>query len=138
MVANNPLHLSFVSLILVSLALDVEPLRALNTPTHALINEVAAQNNQTFQELLRRSLGFPDGSSTVLQANGESLRIREWIRLGGVREDDFLRFIRHFHDPLKPWDVAGLNVGLDRYDSSIRWMQERTQGDLDTGGFWAW
>jgi len=138
MIAKNWLQLVFVSVILVALALDAEPLRALNTPSHALINEVAAQNNQRFHELLRRSLGFPDGSSTVLRANGESLRIREWIRLGGMREDDFLRFLRHFHDPLKPWDAAGLNVGVDRYDSSIRWMQEPNQGGLDTGGFWSW
>src|SRR6185503_6178453 len=99
MVARNWFHITFVSVILVGLALNAEPLRALNAPTHALINEVAAQNNQAFDQLLRRSLGFPDGNSTFLQANGESLRIRDWIRLGGVREDDFLRFLRHFHDP---------------------------------------
>ena len=28
---------------------------------------------------------------------------------GGEREDDLLRFLRHFHDPLKPWDTAGFD-----------------------------
>jgi hypothetical protein len=27
---------------------------------------------------------------------------------------------------------------MDRHDSSVRWMQEPRQGDVDTGGFWSW
>ena len=91
-----------------------------------------------FETVLRRSLGFPDGRLTTLRSNGESLRIQEWVGRGGEREDDLLRFLRHFHDPLKPWDTAGLDFVVDRHDSSVRWMQEPRQGDLDTGGFWSW
>jgi hypothetical protein len=112
--------------------------RALNTSSHIVINEAAIRQNPAFETVLRRSLGFPDGRLTTLRSNGESLRIQEWVGRGGEREDDLLRFLRHFHDPLKPWDSAGLDFVVDRHDSSVRWMQERSQGDLDTGGFWSW
>jgi hypothetical protein len=49
-----------------------------------------------------------------------------------------LRFLRHFHDPLEPWETAGLNLVIDRHDSSVRWMQDPSQGGLSTGGFWSW
>jgi hypothetical protein len=112
--------------------------RALNTSSHIVINEAAIRQNSAFETVLRRSLGFPDGRLTTLRSNGESLRIQEWVGRGGEREDDLLRFLRHFHDPLKPWDAAGLDFVIDRHESSVRWMQERSQGGLDTGGFWSW
>ena len=109
-------------------------LLALNTDTHRLINRRASQTGVYFEEYLRDALGFSGGLTTVLQGTS----ILEWLEEGGVREDDRLRFLRHFHDPLKPWAGAGLNLGIDRYDSSVRWMQEPNQGDLDTGGFSSW
>ena len=33
---------------------------------------------------------------------------------------------------------APIRFVVDRHDSSVRWMQEPNQGDLDTGGFWSW
>jgi hypothetical protein len=107
---------------------------ALNTDTHRLVNQRAVEASATFDEYLRSKAGFPGGSETKLHAR----TIREWIEEGGIREDDFLRFLRHFHDPLKPWDTAGLDFVIDRHDSSVRWMQERNQGGLDTSGFWSW
>ena len=138
MIKGRFLELVFVPVIVLGVGLNARPLRALNTSTHALINEVATRQSQGFHEFIRGSIGFPDGTLTILRANGESLRIHEWIRLGGVREDDHLRFLRHFHDPLKPWDVAGLDLVIDRYDSSVRWMQEPSQAGPDTGWFWSW
>ena len=106
----------------------------LNTDTHRLVNQRAVETSVAFDEYLRSKAGFPGGRETKLRAR----TIREWIEEGGIREDDFLRFLRHFHDPLKPWDTAGLDFVVDRHDSSVRWMQEPRQGDLDTGGFWSW
>ncbi len=107
---------------------------ALNVPTHRLINRKAAETATTFQEFLRFGLGIEQGLNAVFYRK----QVREWLEEGGEREDDSLRFLRHFHDPLKPWDAAGLDFVVDRHDSSVRWMQARNQGDLDTGGFWSW
>ena len=107
---------------------------ALNTDTHRLINQRAAETSRAFDQYLRSKAGFAEGRETKLHGR----TIRQWLEEGGVREDDSLRFLRHFHDPLKPWDAAGLDLVIDRHDSSVRWMQERHQGDLDTGGFWSW
>lgn len=63
---------------------------------------------------------------------------RELIAKGGVEEDKpELRCLRHFHDPLKSWDRAGLNNGT--YESSILWAQ-RKQGEqsLWNGGNYSW
>src|SRR4030095_4735638 len=32
----------------------------------------------------------------------------------------------------------GLNLTIDRYDSSLRWMQDPAQSGLDAGGSWSW
>jgi hypothetical protein len=42
-----------------------------------------------------------------------------------------LRFLFHFHDPLRPIDGAGLGIGPARFASSIKWMQDSAQ-------FWSW
>ncbi|MGH9254226.1 MAG: hypothetical protein ACRD3C_06605 [Vicinamibacterales bacterium] len=44
----------------------------------------------------------------------------------------------HFHDPLKSWDTAGLDLGLLPFESSVRWMQDPDQAGLLTGGSWSW
>ena len=64
--------------------------------------------------------------------------MREWLEEGGEREDDRLRFLRHFHDPLQPWGTAGLDLAIGRYPSSVRWMQDPDQGGVSTGGLWSW
>lgn len=138
MVPKGLLKVAFVAFVILGIELNSALVQALNVSSHALINQVATQQNSAFQTFLRRSLGFPNDRLTNLRANGESLRIQEWIVRGGEREDDLLRFLRHFHDPLKPWDVAGLDLRIDRHDSSVRWMQEPNQGGLDTGSFWSW
>ncbi len=106
----------------------------LNTDTHRIINRRAAETSVGLDEYLHRKAGFRAGIETRVHER----TIREWIEEGGIREDDWLRFLRHFHDPLKSWDTAGLDFVIDRHDSSVRWMQEPNQGDLDTGGFWSW
>ena len=125
------------ALILVGVTASTTTL-ALSTSTHALINEEAARRSAILQDHLRGGLGFPGGSTTFLRAGRERLSIEEWLGRGGVREDDLLRFLRHFHDPLNPWERAGLNLGVDRHDSSVRWMQHTSQGGRSPGGFWSW
>ena len=111
---------------------------ALSTSTHVLVNREAARHSAIFDDYLRRSLGFPDGRTSALRAGGERLRIEDWLGRGGAREDDLLRFLRHFHDPLEPWESAGLDLGVVRHSSSVRWMQQPDQRGTSAGGSWSW
>jgi hypothetical protein len=56
--------------------------------------------------------------------------LTEWLGEGGRREDDFLRFLNHFHTPLADWSLAGLLGSVGQ--SSILWGQK-----TDLSG-WSW
>ena len=111
---------------------------ALNTSTHRLVNRRAVQTSIAFEAHLRGGLGFSRGLTTVLRHGSTRLTVQDWIEEGGEREDDRLRFLRHFHDPLQPLETAGLDLGIGRYPSSVRWMQDPNQGGISTGGRWSW
>ncbi len=120
-------------------------LGALETGTHRLVNERAAVLSNLPGALA--TLGFREGVNAVITGeSGDRRSIRAWIGEGGVREDDgsllwgSARYLRHFHDPLRPWGEAGLELPLlGRYHSSVRWMQLSGQ-DRQTSvrGSWAW
>ncbi|HSF07239.1 MAG TPA: hypothetical protein VLG10_15760 [Methylomirabilota bacterium] len=110
---------------LVFAGLGETPAVALNEATHELINHQAARYSE-FNDMLTRRLGFLRGFQEPLRGQD----VLEWLRVGGRREDDGLRFLRHFHDPLLPWDAAGLQTPLP-FESSIRWTQQTDQE-------WAW
>lgn len=97
---------------------------ALNELTHELVNRQAAIAS-TLDFTLKSNLGLAEG--LLEKYNGNS--VLRWLELGGRLEDAGLRFFRHFHDPLEPWDRAGLRLlgGLVQFDSSIRWMQRGDQ-----------
>jgi hypothetical protein len=89
---------------------------------------------------LRSQLLFPTGVNEGL--NGQT--VLDWLGTGGVAEDQFMSEIlgqrlgelvggatrspRHFHTPLKTWDLSGLNLGGFQYQSSVRWAQLADQG----------
>ncbi|MGH9894160.1 MAG: hypothetical protein ACREA0_19695, partial [bacterium] len=75
---------------------------------------------------MKKRLGFLRGFQEFFRGQD----VFEWLRVGGVREDSDIRFFRHFHDPLQPWETAGLQAVL-QFDSSIRWMQRPDQN-------WSW
>jgi hypothetical protein len=56
--------------------------------------------------------------------------LTEWIAEGGRREDDFLRFLNHFHNSLADWSSAGLLGSVGQ--SSILWGQNTTLSG------WSW
>src|SRR5262249_25101698 len=87
-------------------------------------------NTDAFHSMLIHQLGFLRGLSEPILDGGT---VVGWIGEGGDREDDNIRSLRHFHDPLRPWDSAGLKLGGARFSSSVRWMQrnEAVQG-------WSW
>jgi hypothetical protein len=115
-----------------------ETASALGESTHRIVNGQAALSSVSLDAFLRDSLGFSIGLNTRLR-HGSTLRnVREWIEEGGDREDDLLRSLRHFHDPLQPWETAGLDLSIGRYSSSVRWMQDTNQSGISTGGLWSW
>ena len=78
---------------------------------------------------LQDELGFADGFRTA--AHGMSLA--GWLVEGAMREDDFPRFLNHFHNPLATaWSQAG--VGGSVGQSAILWAQNPSQ----SAPSWSW
>ncbi len=110
---------------------------ALNEPTHVLVN-VAAARYDRFDAMLQQSLGLSLGARSPLRGSDGRLRfVEQWLGEGGAREDDGARFLNHFHDPLQPWDRAGLGAAILRYESSVRWMQRPAESGLNLR-IWSW
>jgi hypothetical protein len=100
--------------------------------THRAISTRALQSSRT-DLTLRTELAVGEGIAEV--AAGK--RLTEWIGLGSIREDDTLRFLNHFHNPLRTWDAAGFRVpwpylGLQIGSSSILWQQDEPHSG------WSW
>ncbi len=126
-------------------------LDALNIPTHRLISLAATGHgtfdnySDTFDRYLREALGLADGRDTPLPVGNRPLTAEAWLAEGGEREDDGSwfstagRFYRHFHNPLLPWDQAGLRTRYPLfllphlYTSSVHWMQMAGQAQSDGG-----
>lgn len=116
--------------------------------THRAINEYAAQRAIDIFSLdsyLKSKLGFLKGTDEII----EGIEVYKWLGDGGEKEDEpdsLLRTVanqgrsnNHFHNPLLPWNEAGLNdtvLGI-RYtgQSSILWSQNP---DQNIGGKWSW
>ena len=104
---------------------------ALGVRSHAIVNAQAAIGSSAFDHHLRVGLGLPNGAGTALRRGPVVRDVSEWLAEGGEREDDSVRFLHHFHDPLQPLEAAGLGRGPVRFSSSIRWMHEPGQA-------WSW
>jgi len=111
---------------------------------HPLINDNALLQSNV-NNYFKTQLGFVNGIKEVFK----NKRITEWIKEGAKLEDETVcRSRNHFHDPLKPWDSAGLNniavntfcfsIGEDfSVDSSIIWAQ-KSPGSSVTKNYWSW
>lgn len=80
----------------------------------------------TVDEVLRVRLGLGSGLGTAIR--GQVLTA--WLGQGGRREDDFVRFLNHFHNPLADWSAAGLLGSVGQ--SSILWGQSASLSG------WSW
>ena len=106
---------------------------ALEKPTHEALNENIA-NISNVNSYLINQLGFSGGLKTTFN-NKWAI---DWIKLGGIREDEpmYTRSLNHFHNPLKePWSSAGLK-GTSK--SSVIWAQDQGLAGFLTGGNFAW
>jgi hypothetical protein len=120
----------------------------LEKPTHMAINQdIATRKIDEFalDTYLTNQLGFLKGIKEELN----NKQIIGWLSEGGKTEDEpsgWILTIRgggrsnnHFHNPLKPWNEAGLNDTVlgKRYtgQSQVLWAQNPNQ---DPGGQWSW
>lgn len=90
--------------------------------THRELSQQAILSS-TLDDFLKTQLDFPAGIQTSLDGD----EIIEHIAVGSIREDDGLRFLNHFHNPLRTWNHAGL-LGSTLGASSVIWGQNPGQG----------
>ncbi|MBI3625584.1 MAG: hypothetical protein HY215_05505, partial [Candidatus Rokubacteria bacterium] len=110
---------------------------AFNIDTHERVLNRRAAQVSILHNHLKENLGFSNGLAEVVTGG----TIQRWIEAGGAAEDEFFRSEilgavfrsrHHFHNPVEPWDRAGLRgwcvvvplVG----EASVRWAQEPDQG----------
>ncbi len=104
----------------------VMPAVGYEVKTHEAISQEAADRS-SIDKVLKESLGLANGIDQTLAGK----KVVRWIAEGSRREDDFLRFLNHFHNPLRSWDQAGFRAGLQFGWSSILWGQDGDQP-------WSW
>jgi len=95
--------------------------------THRAISDDASVRSSLNAYLIQQ-LALPEGTATTFNNRD----VRDWIREGGVREDDLVqRFANHFHYPiLRDWDRALLTDppgSVCAVQSSILWAQNPDQ-----------
>ncbi len=101
---------------------------AYEIPTHERITEISGDRSGVDQ-VLRSDLGIGDGLRTSVSGR----RLSNWLTQGSRREDDPVRFLNHFHNPLAAdWSQAGLLLSVGQ--SSILWGQNGSQGFPS----WSW
>jgi hypothetical protein len=93
-----------------------------NDNTHKYLNLRALEESKA-DSILKDSLGISEGINKKVGGK----EIWKCIRDGGREEDEpNWRCLRHFHDPLKDWNDAGLSSS---YRSSIYWAQTPEAGN---------
>ncbi len=110
----------------IGLGFCVYAAEAFEIQTHVAINEAAVLRSSLLETYLSTQLALLGGIRTPLDGSN---RVQDWISLGGGREDNNLRFLNHFHDPLKAWSTAGLGGVLT---ASIIWGQDAERN------VWSW
>jgi hypothetical protein len=89
----------------------------------------AAARRSISDEVLKDDLGL--GPGLLAKVRGKTLE--GWLIQGGINEDDFPRFLNHFHDPLATtWSQAGLGGSVGQ--SAILWAQNPSQ----SAPSWSW
>ena len=86
---------------------------------HPKINEFAAEQSILDGDYLLNELGISGG----LDSKFNTLTIVDCLKEGGTAEDANIRCLSHFHDPLKPWDDAGLFLVPVFSSSALLWAQ---------------
>jgi len=117
-------HMALAMFCVVSLLVSTSA-TAYEVRTHEELTRTAGKRS-TLDEILRARVGVSNGLDAIIRGQG----LTEWLAQGGRREDDFIRFLNHFHDSLADWSSAGLLGSVGQ--SSILWGQNTTLSG------WSW
>src|SRR3990172_12956571 len=112
-------------------------LNAYDLPTHQAIAERTV-GVASLSSYLRNQLGLRGGVTETFLGQ----RVDQWI-ISGARTEDVpdARVRHHFHNPLRPWNQAGLTfLGVQLGESSVHWNQEPRQDSFwfAGSGSWSW
>src|SRR5260370_7506802 len=89
----------------------------------------AAARRSASDGVLKDDLGL--GPGLLAKVRGKTLE--DWLIQGGTNEDDFPRFLNHFHNPLATtWSQAGLGGSVGQ--SAVLWAQNPGQ----SAPSWSW
>jgi hypothetical protein len=126
-----------------------------NEVTHKDLSSFAAENSvlSKAKDDYMRNCGFNKGLSEEFTWNRKKLTVIDWLRTGADLEDSsgplsvgYIdgkgRSFNHFHNPLKPWTLSGLNdwVGPLHFTgkSSLIWAQAGAYQENFYEGNWSW
>jgi hypothetical protein len=88
-----------------------------NRDTHPNLSSIAADKS-LLNDILKNELFIKNYKEILNGPGGEPKKIIEWIEQGSENEDDpTCRAASHFHNPLRPWDKAGLTNNLLAIDA---------------------
>jgi hypothetical protein len=126
-----------------------------NKTTHKDLSDAAAGRSILNSGYLQNTLGIGSGLDATLHwsggTGGTDKKIRLWIQDGADFEDNCIfivincRFYNHFHNPLQPWPLTGLNdvvsfggITTPVYGESVLlWAQN--DGTIDQSNTdWSW
>ena len=112
--------------------------------THQDLSEKAAEHSVLgpSKEDYLKNLGFNNNLDEIFTLNGESKKIRNWIRFGALKEDfatwgtlitQTAPFYNHFHNPLT-------NTGVDDYVLGIYHVVGQSSRDWaqESANEWSW
>jgi hypothetical protein len=116
--------------------------------THRDLSELAAKNSSLGPQDYLKTIGFSKGLNEII-AGKEVFR---WVGDGSRLEDKSdplfplpgttTRGVNHYHNPLKPWNQAGLDdwVAVLHYtgESSLYWAQDWENQLRYLEGDWSW
>ena len=130
-----------------------EALSWVENTTHRSLSEFAALDSVLSQSNgdYLRNLGFNKELLEEFKWNDNKRTVKDWIQEGAELEDKAAllfpvlgkaRSVNHFHNPLKPWSIAGLDdtVLLFRYtgQSSLLWSQDGGSQQNFPEADWSW
>ena len=106
--------------------------------SHRAIAQQAVELSSV-DSVLKATLGLSQGVDTLFEGKPAA----DWMRDGaGFEDQPFPRVLRHFHNPTRQWEQAGLTIlGVQVGQSSVLWQQNRQQDQTvlaGTDGSWAW
>jgi len=139
---------TLISVILLTIVFSKNALSWNEKVTHPDLSKYAAQNSvlSNAKGGYLKNIGFKEGLGEYLKWGMDEKTIEQWLLKGAELEDEgsnwqrftgAARYTNHFHNPLKPWNTAGL-TDLQSGESTVLWAQDSNKQSTSVGGDWSW